>query len=164
MLGALLSALVLYAISGLATPAPATLRYGAVLVLAAVGVLRDADIVRFALPQNARQVPQTVLAGNVARGSVRFGFEMGTGVRTYVSSTVPYVLAVALLLTAPDLTTALATGAGFGAGRAITPAARYASHDGETWDAVLHTRLRLIKVTAGLAVTIALAILLVVRH
>ena len=160
MLGAVLSALVLWVVSGLATPVPASVRYGLVVTFAAVGVLRDLDVVRFPLPQNARQVPQTVLNSDVAKGSLQFGFEMGTGVRTYVSSTVPYVLVAALLLTAPGFWTAVATGAGFGLGRAITPTARYASRDGETWDAVLHTCLRTIKVVGGLAVTVALAVLL----
>ncbi|MGB3438879.1 MAG: hypothetical protein WBA97_09025 [Actinophytocola sp.] len=160
MLGAVLSALVLWVVSGLATPAPEGVRYGVVVTFAVLGVLRDVDVVRFPLPQNARQVPQTVLNSNVARGSLQFGFEMGTGVRTYVSSTVPYVLVAALLLTAPGFWTAVATGVGFGLGRALTPAARYASRDGERWDDVLHTHLRTVKVVSGLAVTLALAILL----
>jgi hypothetical protein len=160
LLGALLSALVLWVVSGLATPAPEAVRYGIVVALAVLGVLRDAGVVRFPLPQNARQVPQEVLNSDVARGSLRFGFEMGTGVRTYVSSTVPYVLVAALLLTAPGFGTAVATGAGFGLGRALTPTARYASRDGETWDAVLHTHLHTIKIAGGLAVAVALAVLL----
>jgi hypothetical protein len=164
VLGALLSALVLWVVSGLATPVPAPVRYGIVVAVAVAGVLRDAGLVRFPLPQNARQVPQTVLTGDVARGSLRFGFEMGTGVRTYVSATVPYVLVAALLLTGPSFVTAVATGAGFGLGRALTPTARYASRDGETWDAVLHRHLPTIKVVSGLAVAVALAVLLFVRR
>lgn len=164
MLGALLSALVLWAVSGLVTPVPPAVRHGIVVAAAVAGVLRDAGVVRFPLPQNARQVPQAVLTGDVARGSLRFGFEMGTGVRTYVSSTVPYVLAVALLLTGPGFLTAVAAGAGFGLGRALTPAARYASGDGEAWDVVLHQHLPTIKVVGGLAVTAALVILLFTRR
>ncbi|GAB1515096.1 hypothetical protein [Actinophytocola sp. KF-1] len=160
MLGALLSALVLWLVSGLATPVPAPVRHGIVVAVAVAAVLRDAGLVRFPLPQNARQVPREVLTGDVGRGSLRFGFEMGTGVRTYVSSTVPYVLVVALLLTGPGFVTAVATGAGFGLGRALTPTARYASGDGETWDDVLHRHLTAIKVASGLAVAVALAVLL----
>ncbi len=162
MLGALLSALVLWVVSGLATPVPEPVRYGIVVAVAVAGVLRDAGVVRFPLPQNARQVPQNVLTGDVARGSLRFGFEMGTGVRTYVSATVPYVLVAALLLTGPDFVTAVAAGAGFGLGRALTPTTRFASGDGETWDAVLHRHLPTIKVTSGLAVAVALTVLLFV--
>jgi hypothetical protein len=160
VLGALLSALVLFVVSGLLTPVPAEVRHVLVVALAVAGVLRDAEVVRFPLPQNARQVPQDVLTRDVARGSLRFGFEMGTGVRTYVSSTVPYVLVAALLLTAPGWVTATAAGVGFGVGRAITPTARYASPDGERWDAALRTRLRAIKLTAGVGTVVALAGLL----
>lgn len=156
----MVSALVLFVVSGLATPVPETVRYGIVVAFAVAGVLRDLDVLSFPLPQNARQVPQAVLTGNVARGSLQFGFEMGTGVRTYVSSTVPYVLVVAILLTAPDVVTAVATGAGFGLGRALTPTARYASPDGEARDDALHAHLPTVKIVAGLAVTIALALLL----
>lgn len=160
MLGALLSALVLFVVSGLLTPVPAQVRQVLVVVLAVAAVLRDAGVVSFPLPQNARQVPQDVLTRDVARGSLQFGFEMGTGVRTYVSSTVPYVLVAALLLTAPGLLTAVAAGVGFGAGRAITPTARHASRDGEAWDDALHTHLMTIKLVAGATTATALALLL----
>jgi hypothetical protein len=160
VLGAVLSALVLFVVSGLATPVPEPVRHGIVVTVAVLGVLRDAGAVSVPLPQNARQVPQDVLRRDVARGALRFGFELGTGVRTYVSSTVPYVLVVALLLTAPDITTAVAAGVGFGLGRALTPTARYASGDGETWDDALHTHVHGIKLAAGLAVAAALTFLL----
>ncbi|MCT2584607.1 serine hydrolase [Actinophytocola sp. S1-96] len=78
-----------------------------------LGVFRGLGVVSFPLPQNARQVPQEALRRNVARGALRFGFEMGTGMRAYVSATVPYVLVVALLLTAPGIVTVLAAGVGF---------------------------------------------------
>ncbi|HEX2130731.1 MAG TPA: hypothetical protein VHH15_04160 [Actinophytocola sp.] len=155
-----MSALVLFVLSGLATPEPEPVRHGLVVAVAVLCVLRDAGVVSFPLPQNARQVPQDVLRRDVARGALQFGFEMGTGVRTYVSSTVPYVLVVALLLTAPDAVTAVAAGVGFGLGRALTPTARYASGDGETWDAALHKHVHGIKVAAGLSVAAALAFLL----
>jgi hypothetical protein len=160
VLGALLSALVLFVVSGLLTPVPEAARTVLVLAAAVAGVLRDAGAVSFPLPQNARQVPRDVLTRDVARGSLRFGFEMGTGVRTYVSATVPYVLVVAVLLTAPGPATAVAVGAGFGAGRAITPTARYAAADGERWDDALHAHLRTVKLTAGVATAAVLALLL----
>lgn len=160
LVGGVLSALVLFVLSGLLTPVPAAVRHGAVVAIAGVGVLRDAGLVSFPLPQNARQVPQEVLTGQVARGSLQFGFEMGTGVRTYVSSTVPYVLVAALLLTAPGIAAALAAGLGFGFGRAVMPLSRYLSRDGERWDADLHAHLRTIKLTAGAAVAVALSLLL----
>jgi predicted lysophospholipase L1 biosynthesis ABC-type transport system permease subunit len=160
VLGGTVSALVLYLASGLATPAPEPARYGVIVALAAAGVLRDAGVVRFPLPQNARQVPQEVLNRNVARGSLRFGFELGTGVRTYVSATVPYVMAAALLLSAPDLLTATLTGAGFGLGRALTPLARHTSPSGEAWDAQLRGHLKTITTGGGVIALASLALLL----
>ncbi|WP_198942734.1 hypothetical protein [Actinophytocola xanthii] len=154
-----MSAVVLYAASGLVAPAPEAVRSGVVVALAAVGVARDAGLVRFPLPQNARQVPREVLTANVARGSLQFGFELGTGVRTYVSSTVPYVLAAALLLSTPDFLTAVLTGTGFGLGRALTPLARFASRAGEAWDTTLRRSLRTVTIGGGLAAAAALALL-----
>jgi hypothetical protein len=160
VLGALVSALVLFVVSGLFTPVPEVVRHVLVVALAVAGVLRDAGVVSFPLPQNARQVPQDVLTRDVARGSLQFGFEMGTGVRTYVSATVPYVLVAALLLTAPGVLTAAATGIGFGLGRAITPTARHGSADGELWDDALYARLPVIKLAAGVSAVVVPAVLL----
>lgn len=159
MLGGTLSALVLWLASGLPSPVPEPVRHAVVLALAGVGVLRDAGVVRFPLPQNARQIPQDVLNRDVVRGSLRFGFELGTGVRTYVPATGPYVLAVALLLSTPDLTVAALTGAGFGLGRALTPLTRHASRSGDSWDAALRSRLPVITVGGSLAIAAGLGLL-----
>lgn len=160
VLGGVLSALVLWLLSGLPAPVPRTVRHAVVLAFAALGVLRDAGVVRFPLPQNARQIPQDVLNRDVARGALRFGFELGTGVRTYVPATTPYVLAAALLLSTPDLAVAALTGAGFGLGRALTPLTRHASRAGDRWDTVLRSRLRAITAGAGLVAATGLALLL----
>lgn len=158
LLGGVLSSLVLWLLSGLASPLPSPLRYGSAVAFAAVGVLRDAGLLRFPLPQNTRQVPQDVLQRHLVRGSVQFGFELGTGVRTYVSSTAPYVVALALLLIGPEPAAAVLTGAGFGLGRAATPLARYASRSGDAWDAALRARLRLITVCGSATVAALLAL------
>jgi hypothetical protein len=157
VLGGVLTSLVLWLLSGLAAPLPAALRYGVIVGFAVLGVLRDAGAVRFRLPQNTRQVPQDVLQRDLVRGAAQFGFELGTGVRTYVSSTAPYVVAAALLLSAPGLAAAVLAGAGFGLGRAATPLARYASGTGGGWDAALRARLRLITVGCGAVVAALLA-------
>ncbi|MFD0428413.1 hypothetical protein ACFQ60_11025 [Streptomyces zhihengii] len=39
-----------------------------------------------------------MLRRHLARGAMQFGFELGTGVRTYVSASAPYAIAVAVLL------------------------------------------------------------------
>lgn len=95
-------------------------RSGALVVLGGVLVLRDLDMVELPLPQNRRQVPQSVFYRGIAHASARFGFELGTGVRTYVPTSAPYALASAIVLL--DLGTGLATlaGLGFGLGRGMT--------------------------------------------
>lgn len=156
MLGGLLSSLVLWLLSGLAAPLPPVLRYGAAAAIAVLAVLRDAGAVRFPLPQNTRQVPQDVLQRDLLRGSLQFGFELGTGVRTYVSSTAPYAVAVALLLVAPGWAGAALAGIGFGIGRAATPLMRIASPAGDPWDAALRARLKAITIGASAAVAVLL--------
>ncbi|WBB80521.1 hypothetical protein O7606_03800 [Micromonospora sp. WMMD882] len=160
--GGLVSALALDLLSGLTAPLPAPWRHVAVVAVAALGLLREVGLVRIRLPQNARQIPQHVLQRDVRRGAAQFGFELGTGVRTYVSASAPYVLAVALLLAGQELGVAALAGAGFGVGRALTPLTRRAAGAGDRWDADLRARLRTITVT-GCAVLVAAFALLAVR-
>ncbi|MFC8617919.1 hypothetical protein ACFT9M_16100 [Micromonospora purpureochromogenes] len=151
--------MVLGALSGLSAPLPVSWRYAAVVAVALLGVLRDAKVVSIPLPQNARQVPQDVLRPSPRRGALRFGFELGTGVRTYLSATAPYVLAIAILLAGQRLQLAVLAGVGFGAGRAATPLLRRASGAVEGWDADLSARLRTITVTGCAALAAAFGLL-----
>lgn len=145
-------------LSGLSAPLPASWRYAAIVAVALLGVLREVELVTIPLPQNARQVPQEVLRRS-ARGALRFGFELGTGVRTYVSATAPYVLALAVLLGGQRLQVAVLAGVGFGAGRAATPLIRRASGAAEDWDDALRARLRVITVAGGAALVAAFGLL-----
>ncbi|SCF14796.1 hypothetical protein GA0074696_3001 [Micromonospora purpureochromogenes] len=151
--------MVLGTLSGLSAPLPVSWRYAAVVAVALLGVLRDAKVVSIPLPQNARQVPQDVLRPSPRRGALQFGFELGTGVRTYLSATAPYVLAVAVLLAGQRLQLAALAGVGFGAGRAVTPLIRRASGAVEGWDSDLPARLRTITVTGCAALAAAFALL-----
>ncbi|MFI2781320.1 hypothetical protein [Streptomyces sp. ALB3] len=139
--GGVVTAGVLWLLSGLFTPLPAGVRQGLVVTVALLAALRDAGRMPLRLPQNARQIPQDVLRRHLARGALQFGFELGTGVRTYVSASAPYALVVAVLLSGGSYAPALAAGLGFGAGRALTPALRRLSGDGERWDGRLAGRL-----------------------
>ncbi|WP_326734715.1 hypothetical protein [Streptomyces sp. NBC_01022] len=139
--GGVLSAGVLWLVSGLFTPLPVGVRQGLIVAVALLAALRDAGKLSLRLPQNARQIPQDVLRRHLARGALQFGFELGTGVRTYVSASAPYAMAVAVLLSGGSYAPALAAGLGFGAGRALTPALRRLSGDGECWDDRLAERL-----------------------
>jgi hypothetical protein len=57
-----------------------------------------------------------LLSGGLA-GVFQFGFELGTGVRTYLPTAAPHVLALLLLLGTVSLPESLAAGVGFGVGR-----------------------------------------------
>ncbi|MGK5518199.1 hypothetical protein ACSNN9_02470 [Micromonospora sp. URMC 107] len=159
--GGLLSGLVLGLLSGLSAPLPVPWRYAGIVAVAVLGLFREVGLVSIRLPQNARQVPQDVLQRSLRRGALQFGFEMGTGVRTYVSASAPYVLAVALLLGGQRLHVAMLAGIGFGVGRALTPLARRAAGTGDRWDADLRVRIRAITVTAGVVLVAALGLLAV---
>lgn len=154
----MLTATVLWLLSGLAAPIPPPARHAVILLAAALAVLRDAGLLRLPLPQRTWQVPQHVLRRPIA-GGLRFGFELGTGVRTYLSASTPYVLAIALLVGGgvdSGLGTALAAGVGFGLGRACTPLVRLLSGAPDAWD----TRLRLDarRLTTATAVVAALVL------
>jgi hypothetical protein len=157
--GGLLSALALGLLSGLFTPLPATGRHAAILAVALLGLLREAGVVRLRLPQHTWQVPQDVLQRNLLRGAWQFGVELGSGVRTYISATAPYVLAVAVLLGGQPLVVAALAGAGFGAGRAATPLLRRASGAPADWDTRLLSRLRALALASAAAILAAFAVL-----
>lgn len=150
----------LWLASGLAQPLPAPARTALVLLAALLALGRDAKLLSIPLPQNARQVPQSVLQRGLVRGGLQFGFELGTGMRTYVSATAPYVVAIALLLTGPDLPEALAAGIGFGSGRALTALVRYESRlPFEAWNRHLEARLSAITLGASTTGLVVLALL-----
>jgi hypothetical protein len=152
LLGGALSATVLWLLSGLLQPVPERWRHVAIVAIALLGVLRELGLVRIRLPQNARQIAREVLQRHVLRGAFQFGFELGTGVRTFVSATAPYVVAFAILLAGLGLPAALAIGLGFGAGRALTTWSRYLARDSSAWDRKLSERIRPITVGIGLAI------------
>lgn len=160
LLGGAVTATVLWLLSGLAAPLPPGVRSSAVLAVAVLAVLRDLGWVRVPLPQNGRQVSRDVLARDWLRGAGQFGFELGTGVRTYLSASAPYAVAVALLLASPELVSvALPVGLAFGAGRALAPLLRLASGDGAAWDRRVVARHRSLKVgTATAVATLLLAL------
>lgn len=157
-LGGTLSATVLWLLSGFAAPLPRAARIGALLAIAVAGVAREAGWIRVPLPQNARQIPREVLQYRVRRGALQFGFELGTGVRTYVSASAPYVVALGLVLAHQGPLATILTGTGFGAGRALTASARYASRNDE-WDDRRVTRMPILTNAIGVAVLLALGLL-----
>ncbi|HEX2314092.1 MAG TPA: hypothetical protein VHJ17_10175 [Thermomonospora sp.] len=155
LLGGVPSALVLWLLSGLSEPLPEEGRWAAVLGVAAAGVLREFGALPLRLPQNARQIPVDVLQARPRLGTVQFGFELGTGVRTYVPSSLPYVVALGLVLSHPDAGVVLAAGLGFGAGRALTAALHLWSRDPD-WNARAAERMPWLPRVAAAATLVAL--------
>ncbi len=102
-------------------------------VVCAVLFAHEIRLVRLRLPQRSRLVPITVFRLGPVFGPLEFGIEMGTGIRTYVSSAAPYAVVAAVLLTADSLDAVLA-GIGFGLGRAIMTTASVVSRDVAAWD------------------------------
>jgi hypothetical protein len=121
--GALMSATVLWLLSGLTAPVPAAVRYalfGAALV--AFG-LRWRGWLPFPVPQNARQISQELFTRHPIRAAAQFGCELGTGVRTYVTNTLAFVPALWILLLQPTYVGAVILSLGFGIARGVLPAA-----------------------------------------
>lgn len=133
MLGGSATATGLFALSGFAAPLPTV---ASIVLVAAIGALALADAFGLPVPrlQNRRQIP--IAAFDPARrlGAARFGFELGTGLRTYVTDPSPQIVAVALLVVAGPWTEALATGAAFGLARGWLPISRTLAPDRDRWD------------------------------
>lgn len=85
------------------------------------------------LPHRRTQVPRVVVEQGPDLGALRFGYELGTGVRTHLPSNLPY-LALAAVVLLGGWAPGLLAGLGFGAGRAWMALGRYHSGAPERWD------------------------------
>ncbi|GAA2607980.1 hypothetical protein GCM10010411_47770 [Actinomadura fulvescens] len=141
MLGGWITASALWLLSGIGTVIPSPAVVGATGVAGVLATLRDAKVLSCPLPEARRLVPERVLRKGPLVGPFQFGWEMGTGVRTYLSSTLPYLVALALVLTQPSYVMAMIGGLAFGLGRAAMLVSRLVSHDGEEWDTRLAASL-----------------------
>ena len=119
--GALVTVIAVWVLSGFLAPVPQRARLiilalGAVVVwLAKEGPLQS----RIHLPEAKRQIPAEVFGHGLLKGAYRFGFELGTGVRTYLPSPAPYLVALLILLGNVTLGDALLVALGYGLGRAM---------------------------------------------
>ncbi|WP_433368795.1 hypothetical protein [Streptosporangium sp. CA-115845] len=113
---------------------PAPVRLGALALLAAVVFARETGLASFRVPENRRLVPEHVLHKGRVIGGVQFGFEMGTGMRTYSPSAQPHLVLAAMVLALP-FGGALAAGVGFALARWVMAAASMAHSDDGSWTA-----------------------------
>ena len=104
------------------------------VALAALILLAGHGFIGVRLPQKRQQIPRTVFARSPATAAARFGYELGTGLRTYLPSAAPHVLAVGLVVLGGPLWVAVAVGVGFGFGRGLLPAQRAMAPDPQRWD------------------------------
>ena len=139
---------------------PATVRFGVIAAAALFILAGECGLHHVVLPHRRAQVPSTVIASGGGAGALRFGFEMGTGVRTHMPSNLPYLplLAVLLVSTWPA---ALVSGLGFGLGRAAMALGRHYSRDGTWWDSQWQRHERAVRLSMALLATL-LAIAVVV--
>ena len=151
--GALPTALALWLASGLTEALPDDFRL--YVLAAAAGLIL---LTRFgplagviALPEARRQIPATAVAGDAARGALRFGLELGTGVRTYAPTLAPYLLALTILIGRPGLSLALLAGLGFGIARGLPLVARALAPE-ITMEAMRHRVARAAPALSSLAV------------
>jgi F0F1-type ATP synthase membrane subunit c/vacuolar-type H+-ATPase subunit K len=152
LLGGTLSGTVVWLLSGLSAPIPPGGRGWAI---------REAGLIHIPLPQNARQIPQDVLQRRLRLGTLQFGFELGTGVRTFVSASAPYVLAIGLLLSHQAFLATAVVGTTFGLGRALTAALTLWARDPDR-DLTIATRMPWITNLTAVVALIALVLLLLV--
>jgi hypothetical protein len=134
---------------------PTTVSVGLVAVIAVGLASYDLQVPSVELPQRRSLIPQEVFLRSREIGFVRFGFEFGSGVRTYVTSAAPYAV-VALVLGATEGPPAgLLMGAAFGLGRALAPLQALAA-DETAWAADVARTSRFTE-RAGSAVVAVLA-------
>ena len=121
----------------------------AVLLLSVLAALRDLNIVaKFWLPENQRQVRSTVRLLPNSVGAAMFGVELGSGVRTYVSGTAPYIAILVVGLFADAFAAAILAAGSFGLARGLVAVDRFLHTDTERWDKAVQAYKRYLPVIA----------------
>jgi hypothetical protein len=160
LIGAVTSGVLAGVLGGLVAPLPVLPRLG-VLAAALAAVLGFELAGRpLALPQNRRAVPQWIIPRDNVDGPLQFGFEMGTGVRTFMPTALPHA-AVLITVLAGGLVSGLLVGLGFGAGRALMPLVRSSRPEPSTWDDQLLDRLTAIGRVTALAFLVGAVVVVV---
>lgn len=126
VLGALLTGTLLIVAAGLLSPIPVEPRGTLAVAVIVLLALHALGVLCLDLPQNKRQIPQSVFHDRPLSAAIRFAAELGTGLRTYLPDPSPHALAVVLLL-APGtgwaaVAAAVLAAVGFGLGRAVVVA------------------------------------------
>lgn len=134
---------------------PGPVRWALFGTAALAVLLRECGLVRFRVPENARLVPEGVQHLR-EWGALQFGFEMGTGMRTYSPSALPHLVLLAVVLVVP-FPAAFTCAAGFAAGRLAMPLLSNAWSDDGAWTQVWTRSERVLRPVLALTVVGALA-------
>jgi hypothetical protein len=122
---------------------PAPVRWAVFGLPALAVLLRECGLVRFRVPENARLVPERVQHLR-EWGALQFGFEMGTGMRTYSPSALPHLALLAIVVVVP-FPAAFALAAGFAVGRLAMPMLAKAWSDDGAWSALWSRSERVVR-------------------
>jgi hypothetical protein len=123
-------------------------------LLAVPVLLRECGLLRFRVPENGRLVPEDVQ--HLRRwGALQFGFEMGTGMRTFSPSALPHLALAAAVLVVP-FPAVFVLAAGFAAGRLAMPLLSNAWSDDGSWTRVWARAEPLVRPVLALTCTTAL--------
>ncbi len=139
---------------------PEPVRWVLVGIPALAVLARECGLVRFRVPENARLVPEDVQHLR-QWGALQFGFEMGTGMRTYSPSALPHLALLAVVLVVP-FGPAFAVAAGFALGRLAMPVLSNAWSDDGGWTEVWSRAEPVVRPVLALAAVGSLAALMLV--
>lgn len=143
------------AVAQAAIPLPVRLAVLGVLIAITIGA--DGGVLPFRLPQNARQVPSSIVVRADGSGALQFGFEMGTGLRTFMPTHIPYLLVGFAVMMVPWWAAPL-LGATFGAGRALMVHSAVRLGDARAWDQAFAARRGLINGFAWAAALVGVVV------
>jgi hypothetical protein len=135
---------------------PPVVRLALLGLVAGAVLLRETGLIKLPVPENKRLVPEHVLQRGRVFGGIQFGFEMGTGMRTYSPSSLPHLVLVAIVLVVP-FSGALAAAGGFAAARWIMAAASIAHSDDGSWSELWSSNRRVLAIATTLATIGSLA-------
>ncbi|NKZ02392.1 hypothetical protein [Actinomadura latina] len=140
---------------------PFSARAGVFGLAALAVLLRESGLVKLPVPENKRLVPEEVQHRGRLAGPIQFGFEMGTGMRTYSPSALPHLVLLAVVLVLP-FPGALATGVGFALARWIMPAASIGHGADGAWEDrwIAHRGLLAAGTALGVLVTLGTGIVM----
>lgn len=102
-------------------------------LVACIVVAREADWLRFPIPSRNGQIPPSVATKGYPVAHLQFGFEMGTGLRTFLPTAAPHFLVACLVIFVHSPLMVLPIGVGFGISRAANLWLSYFGLDRQVW-------------------------------